>query len=80
MVEYGPPAVVANSTTVPEPHPFADIEPVVLGHTLLTIDIVGALGILQVVGLVFIVGELGLTILGSTLQKHLVWIPCTVCV
>ena len=44
MVLHGPAALVAHSKVVPEPHPVAEIVPVVDGQILFVIVMVGAVG------------------------------------
>jgi hypothetical protein len=45
VVDQGPPTAVAHSSVVPAPQPVALMVPVVDGHTLLVIVMVGAPGI-----------------------------------
>jgi hypothetical protein len=76
VVLHGPPALVAHSKTVPAPQPVADIVPVVDGHTLFTIVIVGCEGIVHVPGAVITAADIGLEMVLSTSQLHLVSMLC----
>jgi len=62
---------------VPAPHPVADIVPVVDGHMLLVIVIVGCVGVVHVPGAVAIAADAGLEMVLSISQLHLVSIFCT---
>jgi hypothetical protein len=76
VVLHGPPALVAHSKTVPAPQPVAEIVPVVDGHTLLVIVIVGCVGFVHVPGTVAIAADVGLDIVLSISQLHLVSMLC----
>jgi hypothetical protein len=72
VVLHGPPALVAHSNTVPAPHPVAEIVPVVDGQTLFTMVIVGCVGIVHVPGTVVTAADIGLEMVLSISQLHLV--------
>ena len=57
---------------VPAPHPVADIVPVVDGHILLVIVIVGGVGLVHVPGAVATAVDVGLETVLSISQLHLV--------
>jgi hypothetical protein len=61
---------VAYSTTVPAPHPLAEIEPDTEGHTLLAIKSVGRSGVVQVAGAVATAVDIGLITVASLSQMH----------
>jgi hypothetical protein len=69
---------MAYSTTVPAPHPVAEIVPTNEGGTLLTIERVGAVvAPVQVLGCVTTGVETGLVMAKSPLQLQRVLILCT---
>jgi hypothetical protein len=72
VVLHGPPALVAHSNTVPAPHPVAEIVPVVDGQTLFTMVIVGCVGVVHVPGTVVTAADIGLEMVLSISQLHLV--------
>ena len=76
VVLQGPAAFVAHSNTVPAPQPVAEIVPVVDGQTLFTIVIVGCVGIVHVPGTVVTAADIGLEIVLSISQLHLVSMLC----
>ena len=76
MVLHGPAALVAHSKVVPAPQPVADMVPVVDGHTLFIIVIVGCVGVVHVPGTVTIAVDVGLDMVLSISQLHLVSMLC----
>jgi hypothetical protein len=76
VVLQGPVATVAHSKVVPAPQPVALIVPTVDGHIFSVIVMVGAAGLVHVPGTVVITDDVGLAVVPSRSQRHLVSIPC----
>ena len=73
---HGPDGLVAHSSVVPAPQPVALMVPVVDGHTLSTIVMVGVAGVVHVPGTVVTPADDGLDCPLSLSQLHLVMMVC----